>query len=275
MTTKTIALPKTDCILSAQNLSKSFYTKTLFKKQAHPILSDISFSVERGTTYGLVGESGSGKSTIANCIIGILNPNAGRILFNGEDLTAKRNSKGSGRMFHENRIQMVFQDPFSSLDPSMNIYDILDESLMIQSPLRKEERKIKIHQITSEVGISIKELQKKPSEFSGGQCQRIAIARALIVEPEFVILDEAVSALDVSIQSQVLNLLIDLQTQKKLSYLFISHDLSVVNHISDQIGVIHNGQIVEELSHLDEYTHEYTGTLIKYKSAKVRTDYKF
>lgn len=253
----------TDIILNIQNLGKSFHKKSFFKTRTFPVFSNINIQLERGKTYGLVGESGSGKSTLANCMIGLLHPDRGEIYFNGENITEKRRA-ARHKIFHDNRIQMVFQDPFSSLDPSMNVYDILEESLIIQTRHPKPVREKRMIEITSEVGIAQNELKKKPSEFSGGQCQRIAIARALIVEPQLILFDEAVSALDVSIQAQVLNLLIELQEKNKLSYFFISHDLNIVNHMSDKIGVMHSGIIVEEIDRLDACTHPYTKSLIKY-----------
>lgn len=253
---------KNNNILKIQGVSKAFHKKDLLKKTTIPVLSSICLELGKGQTYGLVGESGSGKSTLANCIIGFLQPDSGEILFHGEDLVAKSRRSGRNR-FHETRIQMVFQDPFSSLNPSMTIFEILDESLRIQTNFDKERRKNEVHTALEQVGMSISELSKKPAEFSGGQCQRIAIARALIVRPELILLDEAVSALDVSVQSQILNLLVDLQREHGLSYFFISHDLNVVNHMSDKIGVMYRGGIVEEIADLKECKHPYSLTLAK------------
>ena len=205
-------------------------------------VNDVSLTLEAGRTLGIVGESGCGKSTLARLILRLIEPTAGTILFNGENLVGL----GSAALRRRRRdIQIVFQDPYASLDPRMNVQAIISEPLDIHGIGSRVERKARVLELLDLVGLDRTAAAKYPHEFSGGQRQRIGIARAIALEPKLVVLDEPVSALDVSIQSQILNLLIDLKKRLGLSYIFISHDLSVVEHVSDDVAVMYLGQIVE------------------------------
>lgn len=214
----------------------------LFKK--YRALNGVSFELRKGETFGLVGESGSGKSTIANIIIGIHSPSGGEVSYLGKKLWEKERYKNDS----PGKIQIVFQDPQSSLDPRMTIKSIITEPLLaMPKELRKEKGDTKnLINIMKSVGLKEEHLMRYPHEFSGGQRQRIAIARALITDPDVVLLDEPTSALDVSVQAQVLNLLKDIQRDRNLSYLFISHDMAVVKYMSNRIGVLYRGEMVEK-----------------------------
>jgi oligopeptide/dipeptide ABC transporter ATP-binding protein len=205
-------------------------------------VNDVSLTLEAGRTLGIVGESGCGKSTLARLILRLIEPTAGTILFSGENLVGL--SRSALRR-HRRDIQIVFQDPYASLDPHMNVQAIISEPLEIHAIGSRAERKARVLELLDLVGLDRSAGAKYPHEFSGGQRQRIGIARAIALEPKLVVLDEPVSALDVSIQSQILNLLIDLKKRLGLSYIFISHDLSVVEHVSDDVAVMYLGQIVE------------------------------
>jgi len=222
----------------------------------------ISFSIERGQTLGLVGESGSGKTTIGRTIVRLYKPTAGQILFGDKDLATM---EGEELRQARQRIQMVFQDPFASLNPRYTIGSLIAEPMYIYKVASKGEIRERTSELLRVVGLRPEYIDRYPHEFSGGQRQRIAVARALSINPEFVIADEPVSALDVSIRAQVLNLLQRLQQQFNLTYLFVSHDLSVVRHVADRIAVMYLGKIVE-LSDRDElYTapkHPYTKALL-------------
>lgn len=222
----------------------------------------ISFSIKKGETLGLVGESGCGKSTTGRMILRLLEPSEGSIYFEGKDLT-----KLSTNEMRKTRseIQMVFQDPFASLNPRHTIGKILEEPLIVHGVKSKQERKQRVQKLLEVVGLSSYHASRYPHQFSGGQRQRIGIARALAINPKLIIADEPVSALDVSIQSQVLNLLQDLQKEYGLTYLFIAHDLGVVRHISDRVGVMYLGQLVEISESEDLYQnplHPYTQALL-------------
>ena len=212
------------------------------KKGVVKAVDDVSFSIAPGETLGLVGESGCGKSTIGRCIVRLLEPTDGYIRLDGKDITHK--SQWALRHMRK-KVQMVFQDPAGSLDPRMDVRHIIAEPMIVQRTGTRVERAKRVDKLLDMVGLPKNAADKFPHEFSGGQRQRIGIARALVQNPELLILDEPVSALDVSVQSQVLNLLLDLQKELKLSYLFISHDLSVVRHISDNVAVMYMGKIVE------------------------------
>ncbi len=223
---------------------------------------DVSLSIPKHATLGLVGESGSGKTTVGRAIIRLNRPQSGQIRFDGVDL----NTLDDRRFLpYRKRIQMIFQDPYSSLDPRLSIRGSLKEALELGHPERKAEWEDILVEKMNLVGLDPDYLSRYPHEFSGGQRQRIGIARALCVEPEFLVCDEPVSSLDVSIQAQILNLLMDLQAKLGLSYLFISHDLRVVKHIAQKVAVMHHGQIVELAETEELYrhpAHEYTRTLL-------------
>ena len=225
-------------------------------------LNDVSFDVYKGETLGIVGESGCGKSTIGRVIIRLLDPTSGQIIYKGQDIT-----KLDGKKLNDLRkeMQVVFQNPYSSLNPRMKVEDILKEPLILNTKLSKKEIKKEIEKLTEIVGISEQDLQKFPHEFSGGQRQRIGIARAIALKPGFIVADEPVSALDVSIQAQIINLLSDLKQEFNLTYLFISHDLSVIRYFSDRVAVMYLGEIVEIATTKDLFEkplHPYTKALL-------------
>ena len=225
-------------------------------------VDDVSFSIAEGETLGLVGESGCGKSTIARCILRLLEPTGGSIRISGQDIT---HASQWGLRSMRRMVQMVFQDPADSLDPRMDVRRIIEEPLAVQGMGNRRGRMARVRELLEMVGLPREAADKYPHEFSGGQRQRICIARALAQNPKLLVLDEPVSALDVSVQSQVLNLLLDLQAELKLSYLFISHDLSVVRHVSDRVAVMYLGKIVEMAGADDIYSaprHGYTKALL-------------
>jgi oligopeptide/dipeptide ABC transporter ATP-binding protein len=225
-------------------------------------VDDVSFTIQEGETLGLVGESGCGKSTTGRALLRLLEPTAGEVHFEGKNLVDM--DKKSLRDVRRN-MQIVFQDPFASLNPRMTVGTILEEPLKIHGWGDRIERRKKVREILEIVGMSEYHYDRYPHEFSGGQRQRIGIARALITQPKLVIADEPVSALDVSIQSQILNLMKELQQEFKLTYLFISHDLSVVRHITDRVGVMYLGRLVELAPKRDLYAtplHPYTQALL-------------
>ena len=237
---------KNAVLLEAKGLYKT-YTQTsgFFVKKQRIIkaLNNVSLSIKKGETLAIVGESGSGKSTLARCLLQLLSLDQGELFFKGKNLTSL---DVEGKKYLKRHIQMVFQDPYASLNPRMKIAEILEEGLLIHDLGDKFSRDKKMRDMIKKVGLEVSDLNKYPHQFSGGQRQRIGIARALIVEPELVICDEPVSALDVSIQAQILLLLKELQKELGLSYLFISHDLRVVRHMADSIAVMHQGKIVEQ-----------------------------
>jgi oligopeptide transport system ATP-binding protein len=225
-------------------------------------VDDISFEIRRGETLGLVGESGCGKSTTGKAILQLTRPTAGSVLFDGTDLTKVKG--GELRRFRR-RMQMIFQDPYASLNPRMSVGSIISEPLTIHKLASGKEKKERVQQLLQTVGLNPYFANRFPHEFSGGQRQRIGIARALAVEPDFIVCDEPVSALDVSIQAQIINLLQDLQDQFGLTYLFIAHDLSVVRHISDRVGVMYLGHMMELTdrdSIFENPLHPYTKALL-------------
>ncbi|MDQ0273649.1 ABC transporter ATP-binding protein [Cytobacillus purgationiresistens] len=225
-------------------------------------VDDVSFTVNEGETVSIVGESGCGKSTTGRAILRLDNPYSGNIYFQGEDLVSL--SKSQMRKKRKD-LQIIFQDPYASLNPRQTVSQILEEAMEIQKVIPKKDRRKKITELLETVGIGAHQIDRYPHEFSGGQRQRIGIARALSVDPKLIVCDEAVSALDVSIQAQVLNLLKDLQRKFKLTYLFISHDLGVVRHISDRIIVMYLGKIVEvadKKSLFNQPRHPYTQALL-------------
>ena len=209
-------------------------------------VDDVSFFINRGETLGLVGESGCGKTTVGRTLLRLYEPTDGKIIYDGKVIFDKENKVAVNMLPYRRKMQMVFQDPYASLDPRMTIGDIVGEPIDIHHlAANKAERREKIISLLERVGLNSEHANRYPHEFSGGQRHRICIARALALNPEFVVCDEPVSALDVSIQAQIINLLKDLQAQYNLTYLFISHDLSVVEHISDTVGVMYLGNLVE------------------------------
>jgi oligopeptide transport system ATP-binding protein len=231
-------------LLEVRHLSKEFSRRTgLFGKGAGVrAVDDVSFSIEKGETFGLVGESGSGKTTTGRCILRLIEPTAGEVLFDGRDVL--KLSRGDLRRARRD-MQIVFQDPYSSLNPRMRVSDIVEEPLIIHKLGSKAERRERVRQLFALVGLNPDHLQRYPHEFSGGQRQRIGLARALALNPSLIIADEPVSALDVSVQAQVVNLLMELQARLKLTYLFIAHDLRLVEHICSRVAVMYLGRIVE------------------------------
>jgi ABC-type oligopeptide transport system ATPase subunit len=223
----------------------------------------VSFEVRRGQTVGLVGESGSGKTTLGRAIIRLVEPTAGVIRYEGAEI-----SRLSGRAFwpYRKKIQIIFQDPYNSLNPRLSVFEIVGEALEIHFPeMTRADRRARVADLLKQVGLVPEYLDRYPHEFSGGQRQRIGIARALAVKPEFIVCDEPVSALDVSVQAQIVNLLQDLQEELGLTYLFIAHDLAVVEHISDYVLVMNQGRIVEAASAEAIYAapqHDYTRKLL-------------
>lgn len=247
-------------LLEVSNLSKHYPARD--GNGLVRAVNNVSFSIELGRTLGIVGESGCGKSTLARLILRLIEPTAGEIYFNGENLLALSRSALRRR---RREIQIVFQDPYASLDPRMNVSSIISEPLDIHGIGSKTQRTAKVSELLDLVGLDRNSAAKYPHEFSGGQRQRIGIARAIALEPKLVVLDEPVSALDVSIQSQILNLLIDLKKRLGLSYIFISHDLSVIRHVSDEVAVMYLGQIVEygpAEQVLSSSLHPYTQALV-------------
>ncbi|MFE0378033.1 ABC transporter ATP-binding protein [Streptomyces inhibens] len=259
--------PLGEPILEVRDLVKHFPLTqgVLFRKQVGAVkaVDGVSFDLRKGETLGIVGESGCGKSTVAKLLVGLERPTAGRIRYHGEDIT-----RLSGRAMRSVRrnIQMVFQDPYTSLNPRMTVGDIIGEPYEIHPEVApKGDRRRKVRELLDVVGLNPEYINRYPHQFSGGQRQRIGIARGLALRPEIIVADEPVSALDVSVQAQVVNLLEQLQNDFDLSYIFIAHDLSVVRHISDRIAVMYLGRLAEigtEEQIYDHPTHPYTQALL-------------
>ena len=256
-----------DILLEVKDLKMYFPVSSgmLFQRTTAYVkaVDGISFTVRRGETLGLVGESGCGKTTTGRCILQLYKPTAGQVIFEGQDLTQLK-TKQMRAMRRE--MQVIFQDPYSSLNPRMTAGNIIGEPLIVHGLVKgKAEYREKVADLLQNVGLNPYMSDRFPHEFSGGQRQRIGVARALSVSPKFIVADEPVSALDVSIQAQIINLLEDLQSQFNLTYLFIAHDLSVVRHISDRVGVMYLGHIVEMADRNEIYRnpiHPYTKALL-------------
>lgn len=254
-----------ELLFEVSELQKTYSIKKgLFAK---PVIinavNKISFNVKRGEILSIVGESGCGKSTTAKLLLGIEAPSGGTILCEGKDITTLNAEELKA---YRKKVQIIFQDPYSSLNPRWNVGEIIAEPLKLNTTLNKEEIKERVFSLMHKVGLKEEWYWRYPHQFSGGQRQRIGIARALALNPEVIVCDEPVSALDVSIQAQVLNLLLDLQAEFNLTYIFISHDLGVVEHISDRIMVMYFGDVVEEKSVEELFSHPehpYTQTLLK------------
>ena len=249
-------------LLEVKNLKQYF---PLGRKSVVKAVDDVSFHIYEGETFGLVGESGSGKSTTGRTIIRLYDPTGGEVIFDDKVISNKKLPKDD-KVYVNKHMQMIFQDPMACLNPRMTVMDIIAEGLDIHGLCKsKEERTQRVYELLRTVGLNEQHANRYPHEFSGGQRQRIGIARALAVEPKFIIADEPISALDVSIQAQVVNLLRKLQKENGLTYLFIAHDLSMVKYISDRIGVMHKGKLVELASSDDLYEnplHPYTKSLL-------------
>jgi oligopeptide transport system ATP-binding protein len=250
-------------IVEIEALGKRYEQRTLWRapRVTHAV-HDVSFTIEAGETFGLVGESGSGKTTTGRCLLRLIEPSTGRVRFNGEDVLAldRRRLRTMRR-----QMQMVFQDPYASLNPRHRVSTILTEPLDIHAVGTPTWRLARATELLELVGLDRSALQRYPHEFSGGQRQRIGIARALALEPSFIVADEPVSALDVSVQAQIVNLLADLQQQLSLTYLFISHDLRLVRHICTRVAVMFRGRIVElapTAALFEQPRHPYTRALL-------------
>ena len=248
-----------DTILEVKHLKKYFNTP---KGTLHAV-DDVSFTLERGKTLGIVGESGCGKSTTGRAILRLIEPTAGEVIFNGEDITKK--NKEQMRLLRR-EMQLIFQDPYASLDPRKTVSEIIGEPLKLQKLIPDAKKRAeRVHELMEVVGLAERLINTYPHELDGGRRQRIGIARALAMEPKLIICDEPVSALDVSIQAQILNLMQDLQEQMGLTYIFITHDLSVVNHFANDIAVMYLGQLIEKapsVTLFDNPVHPYTKALL-------------
>lgn len=248
-----------DTILEVKHLKKYFNTP---KGTLHAV-DDVSFTLERGKTLGIVGESGCGKSTTGRAILRLIEPTAGEVIFNGEDITKK--NKEQMRLLRR-EMQLIFQDPYASLDPRKTVSEIIGEPLKLQKLIPDAKKRAeRVHELMEVVGLADRLINTYPHELDGDRRQRIGIARALAMEPKLIICDEPVSALDVSIQAQILNLMQDLQEQMGLTYIFITHDLSVVNHFANDIAVMYLGQLIEKapsVTLFDNPVHPYTKALL-------------
>jgi oligopeptide transport system ATP-binding protein len=252
-------------LLQVQDLKKYYYKEGFLSTDKIPIraVNGISFSIRKGETLGLVGESGCGKTTAGKSILRLIEPSSGQVFFKGEDIV-RLDREGMRRL--RPHMQFIFQDPYESLNPRMKVGEIVGEGLEVHRIARGKDKLQRVSELLEKVGLHPQDAQRYPHEFSGGQRQRIGIARAISLNPEFIVADEPVSALDVSIQAQVLNLLMDLRDQLGLTYLFISHDLRVVKYVSERIAVMYTGKIVEMADSDDLFErplHPYTQVLLK------------
>lgn len=241
-----------EILLETQNLSIEYKSIEGDKEKSVQAVKNVSLKILKGEIYALAGESGCGKSTLAKAITKLIVPQQGNIIFEGKSIL---NHNEKEKILYPQQVQMVFQNPYSSLNPKMKIREILQEPLDINTKLTRQDKTYKIEEVLSDVGLQKTCLNLYPHEFSGGQRQRIAIARALILNPQLLIADEPVSALDASIQAQIINLLKDLKNKRDLTILFISHDMNVIKHLADRVGIMHFGSLAEE---------NYTSTLFKY-----------
>lgn len=276
-----VAEPKEKkAIVQIQNFKQYFNAG---KKNEVRAVNDVSIDIYEGETFGLVGESGSGKSTTGRALIKLGEITDGKIIYNDRDISTIKSRRDLLKF--RKSMQMIFQDPYASLNPRLTVKDIIGGALKVHGIKKnRKEREERVYELLESVGLSRKFANRYPKEFSGGQCQRVGIARALAVEPKFIIADEAISALDVSIQAQVVNLLKELKDENNLTYLFIAHDLSMVKYISDRIGVMNNGRVLEVSSADELYQaplHPYTESLLsaiptpdpENERNRVRTDY--
>ncbi len=251
-------------LIEVKSLTKTYSVPASFLGAARSTLAlkDINLEIKKGEILALVGESGSGKSTLGNCILKLIEPDCGEILFEGEDIL--KFDKKKTRDFRK-CAQLIFQNPYSSLNPKMKVFEILSEPLLVHKICPKKEFRARVIEMLKTVGLDEGDLKRYPHEFSGGQRQRIAIARALILRPVFIVADEPISALDVSIQAQILNLLKSLKDELNLTYLFISHDLNVVRYLCDRVAILFKGEIVE-MGDIEEVfnnpKHPYTKALL-------------
>ncbi|WP_194191090.1 ABC transporter ATP-binding protein [Clostridium chrysemydis] len=248
-----------EVLLEVKNLKKYF---NVGKGKTLKAVDDVSFVINKGETLGLVGESGCGKTTCGRTVMGLYEATGGEVLLEGKDISKLSNKE---KREYSKTVQMIFQDPYASLDPRMTVGDIIAEGMDIHNMYSGDKRVKKIYELLETVGLNKEHISRFPHEFSGGQRQRIGIARALAVKPKFIVCDEPISALDVSIQAQVINLLIELQRKHNLTYLFIAHDLSMVRHISDKIGVMYLGKLMEIGESNEIYknpAHPYTQALM-------------
>ena len=267
MSTPSVSFNATPPLLQVDGLAVHFpmARTSMLQRGPSPVLqavSDVSFSIQPGETLALVGESGCGKTTLGRAIVGLYSATRGAIRFKGDDLTTQSNTERKGA---RQAIQMIFQDPYESLNPRLPVSDVITEPLLIHGIGNRSERADRARALIAQVGLPVDALNRYPHQFSGGQRQRIAIARALGPEPALIIADEPLSALDVSIQSQILNLMSELREQRGLSYLFISHDLSAVHHLADRVAVMYLGRLVEIAPRNELFatpSHPYTQALM-------------
>ncbi|MDD4495830.1 MAG: ATP-binding cassette domain-containing protein [Eubacteriales bacterium] len=256
---------KQQLILEVKNLCVNFPVKgglPFSRRKYVEAVTDVSFKVFRGETLGVVGESGCGKTTLGNAVLGMIKPSSGTVIFKGQDI-----NKATGKDFAHLRrdMQMIFQDPYSSLNPRFDVYDIISEPFVIRGGYSKTEIMERVMQLLKQTGLDERDLYRNASDFSGGQRQRLGIARAIALAPEFIVCDEPVSALDVSVHAQILNLLMDLQKEMGLTYMFISHNLAVVKNVCDSLIVMYMGKIVEmgpTADVFDNPVHPYTKALL-------------
>lgn len=258
-------MAKGDVLVRLENVVKCFPIKGgVFLRQVDSVkaVNGVSLEIREGETFGLVGESGCGKSTLGSVILGLEKPTSGKVFFDGQEVSRLHGAKGRAL---RRKMQIVFQDPFESLNPRMTVEEIVSEGLRIQGGLSREEIHSRVLDMLERVGLNREHALRYPHEFSGGQRQRIGIARALIVEPRFIVCDEPVSALDVSVQAQIINLLRDMQREFGYTYLFVAHGLNVVRHMSDRVGVMYLGRLVEVADTDDLFEnplHPYTRALL-------------